>query len=60
MTRLFAAALLALTATACQTQQQTAALECGANEAFLVCKLAGGSDEDCAHGHGAAAIGAAT
>lgn len=56
-------AILALLASACATQEQTASLECGAGAAlggFVLCKLAGGSDKTCAAvGGGGALLGGA-
>lgn len=63
MIKPFAIVLLSAISAGCATPEQTSALECGAGgagAAFLICKLAGGSDATCAAaGGGAGVIGAA-
>jgi hypothetical protein len=63
MIKPFGIVLLSALSAGCATQEQTAALECGAGGAglaFLICKLAGGNDATCAAaGAGAGALGAA-
>ncbi|SIT43349.1 conserved exported hypothetical protein [Paraburkholderia ribeironis] len=63
MIKPFSIILLSAISAGCATTEQTAALECGAGgagAAFLICKLAGGSDAHCvAAGGGVGAISAA-
>lgn len=63
MIKASAIVLLSAISAGCATSEQTAALECGAGgagAAFLICKLAGGSDASCAAaGGGVGIVGAA-
>lgn len=63
MIKAFSIVFLGVIVAGCATSEQNAALECGAGgagAAFLICKLAGGSNATCAAaGGGAGALGAA-